>query len=48
MIVLNGYEAVHEALVKHAYRFCDRPNVLPTLAAILKNGRGKLPESFHE
>ena len=48
MIVLNGYEAVHEALVKHADRFCDRPNFLPSLAAILKNVRGKLPESFHE
>ena len=41
-VVLNGYEAVYQALVKQADVFSDRPNFLPELQQTYKEGLGKL------
>ena len=40
-VVLNGYEAVYQALVKHADVFSDRPNFMPITKEALKEGRGR-------
>ena len=38
VVVLIGYEAIHQALVKQAHVFSDRPNFLPAFRRVFKNG----------
>ena len=40
IVVLQGYEAIHEALVKQQDVFNDRPGHLPMFKTITKNGGG--------
>ena len=42
IVVLSGYDAIHEALVKHADVFSDRPTYLSALSSLLEDGGGKL------
>ena len=39
-VVLTGYEAVHQALVKQADQFSDRPNFMPVMQEAYKEGKG--------
>ena len=45
IVVLSGYDAVHEALVKHADVFSDRPTYLPITKLLIKDGGGKCENS---
>ena len=36
IVVLHGYDAIHQALVKQAHVFSDRPNFLPVFRRVLK------------
>ena len=40
IVILNGFDAIHEALVKQADTFNDRPGHLPFVAALTKDGGG--------
>ena len=40
IIVLSGYDTIHEALVKHSDVFSDRPFHLPAVKYLLKDGGG--------
>ena len=41
MIILNGYDVIHQALVKQADSFSNRVNYLPAFKYLLKDGGGK-------
>ena len=47
LVVLNGYDAIHQALVKQAESFSDRPNYLWLFKRALRDGRGIILESYN-
>lgn len=48
IVALNGYDTINEALVKQAEVFSDRPNHLPALKNIMKDGGGILFQSYNQ
>lgn len=43
MVFISGYENIHDAFVKHAAQFSDRPNWLPNIQKRMKKtGHGKI------
>ena len=47
IVVLSGYDVIHEALVKHADVFSDRPTYLPIFKAICHNGTGSVSHFYN-
>ena len=42
VVVLDGYDAVYQALVTRAATFSDRPTHLPVVQELLQGGRGRI------
>lgn len=48
IVALNGYDVINEALVKQAHVFSDRPNHLPAVRNIMKDGGGIIFQGYGE
>ena len=46
IVALNGYDVINEALVKQAHVFSDRPNHLPSVQNIMKDGGGIILQGY--
>jgi hypothetical protein len=47
MVFISGYENIHDAFVKHAAQFTDRPNWLPSIQQRIKStGLGKVVSTY--
>ena len=47
VVVLHGYEIIHQALVKQGDVFSDRPLFLPRLRKILRGGKGIIFQNYN-
>ena len=47
IVVLHGYEIIHQALVKQGDVFSDRPLFLPRLRKILRGGKGIIFQNYN-